>query len=151
MSCRIVTIGDLTADLVMPVKLPVEAGQSQRLPWLNVEPGGAGNFLIAGQRLGAKMVALGAVGDDLYGRYVLDVLSAEGVNVEGVISALGTSTTVVAVLFEPDTDKFSYVWHGGEGDPLPVNDKARRLIGQGDALFMQGFTLCEASLRPLVE
>ena len=151
MSCRIVTIGDLTADLVMPVKMPIQPGQSQQMPWHSVEPGGAGNFLIAGQRLGAQMVALGAVGNDLYGRYVLDELSAEGINVEGVTVAPGMPTTVVAVLFEPDAAKFSYVWYGGHGDPLPVDDTTRRLIGEGDVLFMQGFTLCEASLRPLVE
>lgn len=151
MSCRIVTIGDLTVDLVMPVSLPIESGQSQRIPWHTIEPGATGNFLIAGARLGAEMVALGAVGNDLYGHYVRDVLAAEGIDVEGVVIAPGTPTTVVAVLFEPDAGKFSYVWHGGEGDPLPVSDTARRLIEQGDALFMQGFTLSEESLRPLVE
>src|SRR5262249_44062373 len=149
MTCRIVTIGDLTVDLVMPVKMPIEPGQTQRLPWHRVEPGGAGNFLVAGQRLGAQMAAVGAVGDDLYGRHVLDVLRGEGVNVDAVSAAPGLSTTVVAVLFEPDTGKFGYVWHGGEGEPIPVSATARQVIEQGDTLFMQGFTLAEESLRPL--
>jgi sugar/nucleoside kinase (ribokinase family) len=67
MTCRIVTIGDLTADFVMPVRFPIEAGQSQAVAWYAVEPGAAGNFLIAGQRLGAQMAAVGVVGGDLYG------------------------------------------------------------------------------------
>ncbi|MCC7446617.1 MAG: carbohydrate kinase family protein [Anaerolineae bacterium] len=148
---KIVSIGDITADLVMPVKMPVEPGKSQEMPWHSVEPGGAGNFLIAGQRLGAQMYTVGAVGDDLYGRHVLNVLHAEGVNVEGVAINPHITTTVVAVLFEPDAGKFTYVWHGGHGDPAPVGNHAMQVIDQADALFMQGFTLCEASLRPLVE
>ena len=148
---KIVSIGDITADLVMPVKMPVEPGKAQEMPWFSVEPGGAGNFLIAGQRLGAQMYTVGAVGDDLYGRHVLDVLRTEGVNVEGVAINPHITTTVVAVLFEPDAGKFTYVWHGGHGDPAPVGDHAMQVIDQADALFMQGFTLCEASLRPLVE
>jgi ribokinase len=151
MTCRIVTIGDLTADFVMPVRFPIEAGQSQAVAWYAVEPGAAGNFLIAGQRLGAQMAAVGVVGGDLYGRYVLDVLRGEGINVEGVTSTPGLATTVVTVLFEPDTDRFSYVWHGGQGEPIPVSETAAQRIEQADALFMQGFTLCESSLRPLVE
>jgi len=109
----IVTIGDLTADLVMPVKMPVTPGQSQQMPFHRVEPGGAGNFLIAGQRLGAQMAAVGALGDDLYGWHVLDVLRDEGINVEAISMEPGTTTTVVAVLFEPDAGKFSYVWYSG--------------------------------------
>ncbi len=151
MTCRIVTIGDLTADFVMPVRFPIEAGQSQAVAWYAVEPGAAGNFLIAGQRLGGQMAAVGAVGDDLYGRYVLDVLHGEGINVEGVTLTPGLATTVVTVLFEPDTGRFSYVWYGGHGEPVPVSETAAQRVEQADALFMQGFTLCESSLRPLVD
>ncbi|MEP7288032.1 MAG: carbohydrate kinase family protein [Chloroflexota bacterium] len=151
MNPKIVTIGDLTADIVMPVKLPIAPGDSQQIPWYRVEPGGAGNFLLAGQRLGAQMIALGALGDDLFGRYVLDVLRDEGVNVEGIAISTQVPTTMVAVLFEPDAGKFSYVWHGGGGETLTLSPAAMHSIDQGDALFMQGFTLCEASLHPLVD
>jgi sugar/nucleoside kinase (ribokinase family) len=148
---RIVAVGDLTVDLVMPVTWPVEPGQSQEVGWHTVEPGGAGNFLIAGQRLGAQMFSVGAIGSDLYGRYVLDVLTAEGVNVQGVSAAPGSTSTVVLVLSQPETGQFAYIWRGGQADPVPVTDKMNQIIEQADALFMQGYTLCEQGLRPLVE
>jgi sugar/nucleoside kinase (ribokinase family) len=151
MSYRIVSIGDLAAELVMPVRLPIQAGAYQEIAWHSVEPGGAGNFLIAGQRLGAQMAALGAVGDDLYGRHILDVLRAEGVQVEGVVVTPNTATAFVAVLFEPDTGNFCYVWHGSHGEAIQVSAVAARLIDEADALFMQGFTLYEKTLRPLVD
>ncbi len=151
MSPRIVAIGDLTVDLVMPVKWPVEPGQAQEVPWHNVEPGGAGNFLIAGQRLGAEMHSLGAIGDDLYGHHVLEVLAAEGIDVQGVVAAPGSTTTVVLVLFEPETGRFAYIWRGGHGEPISPTQTMIDTIEQADALFMQGYTLCEPSLRPLVD
>ncbi len=151
MSHRIVAIGDLTVDLVMPITWPVEPGQSQEVPWHTVEPGGAGNFLIAGQHLGAQMYSLGAVGDDLYGHHVIGVLREEGVNVAGVVAAPGTTSTVVLVLMEPESGRFAYVWRGGHGEPIPLTASMIDIIDQADALFMQGYTLCEARLRPLVE
>src|SRR5262245_20316859 len=125
---KIVTIGDLTVDLVMPVKLPIEPGTSQQVAWHRVEPGATGNFLIAGQRIGAQMIALGAVGDDLYGHYVLKILSDEGIDVAGVAAVPALSTTSVLVLFEPDTGKFSYAWYGDQAKPLPISETAIHII-----------------------
>src|SRR5260221_3738175 len=130
---KIVPIGDLTVDLVMPVKLPIEPGTSQQVAWHRVEPGATGNFLIAGQRIGAQMAALGAVGDDMYGHYVLKILGDEGIDVAGVAAIPGLMTTAVLVLFEPDTGKVSYVWYGDQAEPLSVNDTCLRLIEQSDA------------------
>lgn len=151
MTARIATIGDLTVDLVMPVALPIQPGQSLEVPWHRVEPGGAGNFLIAGQRLGAQMYAVGALGGDLYGQEALTILSAEGINVTGVTAQPETTTTVVIVLMEPDTGRFAYIWRGGQGPLIELSAAAKSNIDQADALFLQGYTLCEEQLHPLVD
>jgi sugar/nucleoside kinase (ribokinase family) len=148
---KIVSIGDLTADLVMPVKMPVVAHRPQEMSMFSVEPGGSGNFLIMGQRLGGQMATLGAVGDDMFGRHVREVLHGEGIDVAGIYAGAGTETTIVCVLVEPESGEFTFVWYGGHGEPVPVDDHAASVIAQADALFMQGFTLHEASLRLLVE
>jgi ribokinase len=148
---KIVSIGDLTADLVMPVKMPVVAHRPQEMPSFSVEPGGSGNFLIMGQRLGGQMAALGAIGDDMFGRHVREALHTEGIDIQGIYSGAGTETTIVCVLVEPESGEFTFVWYGGHGEPVPVDEHAVRVIAQADALFMQGFTLHEASLRLLVE
>jgi sugar/nucleoside kinase (ribokinase family) len=150
MSQRIVAIGTLTTDLIMPVALPVTAGQSIEVPWHRVEPGGAGNFLIAGQRLGAQMEALGALGDDLYGREAIAILRAEGVGVTGIAQGAGTTSTVVIVLFQPDTGQFAYVWRGGSGETVTIDANIQAIVERADALFVQGYTLREAHLRPLL-
>ncbi|HVO42071.1 MAG TPA: carbohydrate kinase family protein [Aggregatilineales bacterium] len=107
---RILALGDLTADVVLPVPLPVEAGSSTHVPWYAVEPGAAGNCLITGARLGADMAVAGAIGDDLFGRYVVELLRAEGIDVSGEALSPDITTTLVTVLFQPDAGKFTYVW-----------------------------------------
>ena len=68
MSFSVLALGDLVADLVFTIpQLPVMAEQHQKAHSVSIEPGGAGNFLIAGARLGMGMHALGAIGDDALG------------------------------------------------------------------------------------
>lgn len=151
---NIVAVGDLTVDLVMPVPLPVEAGTSIEVPWHVVEPGGASNFLIAGRRIGAKDVnvfATGPLGDDLYGREVLEILQRERINADGILVEPESVTTVVLVLMEPNTGKFTYIWRGGKGNPVNLTREAKRIVDEADALFMQGYTLCEPQITPLLE
>ena len=53
MSFTVLTVGDLVADVVVALpQLPLEIGQYQEAYFVRLEPGGAGNFLIAGARLG---------------------------------------------------------------------------------------------------
>jgi sugar/nucleoside kinase (ribokinase family) len=150
---NIVAVGDLTADLVMPSRLPVTPGDSREVPFHTVEPGGAFNFLIAGQRMcsdHAQMHAVGPIGDDLYGREIARIMADEQVNTASMIAMPGAVTTVVLVLMEPGTGKFAYVWRGGNGHPLPMTAQVKATIDQADALFLQGYTLCEPQMPPIL-
>jgi sugar/nucleoside kinase (ribokinase family) len=96
---NVVTVGDLVADVVAAVpQLPLEVGRYQEARFVRLEPGGAGNFLIAGARLGMRMVALGALGDDAFGRDVATTLAHEGVDMALVAHLPEINTTTVIVL-----------------------------------------------------
>lgn len=151
---NIVAVGDLTVDLVMPSKMPVNPGDSVEVPFHTVEPGGAFNFLIAGQRIAgqyAQMHALGPIGDDLYGREIVRIMADEQVNTEAMVAMPGSVTTAVLVLMEPGTGKFAYVWRGGQGDMLPLTAPAKAIIDHADALFLQGYTLCEPQMPTILD
>ena len=60
---NVVSVGDLVLDIILPVKLPVTAHQD--VPNRRVEPGGAGNFMIAARHMGLDVTAVGAVGADV--------------------------------------------------------------------------------------
>ena len=148
MSFSVVSIGDIVADLVFTIPhLPVVAEQHQKAHSVTIEPGGAGNFLIAGARLGMAMDALGAVGDDALGVSVRGILAAEGVAEDAVVVQPGAMTLPVLVLVD---DAGEHVFIGGPRHAPPIVLPASWVerVQHADALFCNGFTLLETDLAP---
>jgi ribokinase len=140
---RVVSLGDLVADLVVTIpQLPVEASKHQHAHSVKVEPGGAGNFLIAGARLGMQMRALGTLGRDFFGQAVCDRLIAEGVDQGGVVRSAGSTTTTVIVLID---DGGGHVFLGayGEGPLVELPEVWVDEITASQAVFAAGYTLQE--------
>ena len=99
---RVVSVGDLVVDVIMSIpRLPVKAAEHQILNGLQLEPGGAGNFMIAGARLGMEMTALAAVGFDNFSDALIEMLGGERVKVDGLLRQQDGSTTIVFVLEDP--------------------------------------------------
>ncbi len=143
---RVVSIGDLVVDVILSVpQLPVKAAEHQILNGLQLEPGGAGNFLIAGARLGMEMTALGAVGEDIFSAALLEMLAGEGVGVDGMLAQPEGSATTVFVLEEPS---HSHVFLGqyGQGDDVLLSEDWKRRIEDADAVQVWGYSLNEARL-----
>ncbi len=147
MAHTVVSLGDVVADLVAPIqRLPVEPEAHQGLLGpLRLEPGGAGNFLIAGARLGMHMVALGCVGDDLFGPPVLEILAQEGVQVDTMVVQQEGSTTTVIVLVDPQA-RHVYLGTFGTGPELALPAHWQATAAGADALFVSGFVLSERRL-----
>jgi len=149
MNKRIVSIGDLVLDIVMPVRLPVEPGQHQDVGARRIEPGGAGNFMIAARHMELEVAAAGTVGADFFGAQILDMLRAEGVNTAHVVSVPGSTSTVVAVLTDQQSGEHTFVGSYGGGGEVPYPAGLDATIAQADALFLQGYTLSEQRIVPM--
>ncbi len=142
----VVSFGDLVADMVLAIQhLPVVAGQHQIVRSIQIEPGGAGNFLITGARLGMKMQALGVVGADEFGDLTMKVLADEGVDISGVLRQTGGTTTTVLVLVD---EKGQHVFLGqyGEGSLVTLSEEWRTMLLSADAIYTCGYTLQEERL-----
>lgn len=148
---KIVAFGNLITDWLMRLPhLPVEVAEHQALSDLRREPGGMANFLIAGQRLGAQMLALDVLGEDEDSAALLAVLRAEGVATESVRRLPGLRSRAVAVLAD-GADQHTYLpFSGGE---LPVQNFplawAEQISGAA-ALFLDGFTLDQPAFHDSV-
>jgi sugar/nucleoside kinase (ribokinase family) len=150
----VISLGDLVADLVVTIpRLPVEASAHQLARHMRLEPGGAGNFLIAGRRLGMRMLALGTIGDDAFGTAVLDALRREGVEVDPVLRQPDASSTTVIVLVD---DAGGHVFLGGYGvgPPVKMPEEWAKLLQSAQAVFASGYTfqekrLAEAALQAM--
>jgi ribokinase len=146
----IVCLGDLVTDLVMAIeRLPVEAERVQTIRSVSVEPGGAGNFLITAARLGARAVALGTIGEDVYGQAAYDALLAEGVDVSYVQRGAGSHNVLVLVLVD-DAGRHVFLVHEGAGDPLKIDAQVTDLLRRADLLFVPGYALHERRMAAAV-
>jgi ribokinase len=144
---NVVSVGDLVLDIILPATLPIATHQD--VSTRRVEPGGAGNFMIAAQHMGLRVFAVGAVGADLFGAQVMGILRQEGVDTRGVVAVPGSTTTMVIVLTDQQSGDHVFIGHYGEGPEVPYPDLVDGLIASADALFVQGYTLAEKRVVPM--
>jgi sugar/nucleoside kinase (ribokinase family) len=101
----LLVLGDLNPDLVLRGEGVEPAfGQVERLvDAADLVIGGSGAIVACGAaRLGLRTAIAGVVGDDLFGRFMLDALSAHGVEVGGVVVDPGLQTGLTVVLTRED-------------------------------------------------
>ncbi|XP_024982019.1 uncharacterized protein LOC112518529 isoform X1 [Cynara cardunculus var. scolymus] len=88
----VATLGNLCVDVVLNVPNLPPSSFDERKDYMEQlsksppdkkywEAGGNCNMAIAAARLGLRCIAIGHVGDEIYGQFLLDVLHDEGINV----------------------------------------------------------------------
>ncbi len=137
----LIVLGDLVADLIVPVeRLPIEPNRHSWAEGIFVEPGGAGNVLIAARRVALATACLGAIGPDRYGAEMLAMLAAAGVDVQHARIDPARQTVLCMVL----SDML------GQHVYLGIKDRIGRwrfdpawldACGTTRALFTDGYTL----------
>jgi ribokinase len=89
-------------NVVLTEPLPLYAERTNRAVGMSLVPGGGANTLFAASRLGLDIVPLGVVGDDNFGRIIIEGYRKEGVSVLGLEVREGYNTLGVIVLNGPD-------------------------------------------------
>jgi ribokinase len=147
-SFKVISVGDLVTDIVISIpNLPVNAAENQIVDKIQFEPGGAGNFLIAGARLDLSMQSLGVVGNDNFSAAIHDILKSEGVDISSVIKQQDGTTTTVFVLVDND-GQHVFLGQYGEGPELTLSNDWKSALQLADAVQFWGYTLREKRLLP---
>ena len=151
MKPTVITIADVVADLniVIP-KLPVRANEHQPVSQLFIGPGGNGNFIIAGQRLGLQIRPIGPVGDDAYGQELVRVLKKEGADLSLLHIERDSATTVCVVLID-DTGEHVFMAHAGDKGPEELPGEWQRAIAAADAVFTSAYAFSEMHVGVIIE
>lgn len=137
----ILTLGDLVADLVVPIRtLPLRPQEHQPASDIAIEAGGTGNTLVMAARLGLRPKALGSVGDDYYGQQVLKQLADVGVDVESVVIPSGSRTATAIVLID-EAAQHVFVGMPGTGMPQPFDPAWEAFVRESAAIFMAGYAM----------
>ena len=115
----VAVLGGLVMDVFVRTPQLPEWGQAVQAERLEIHPGGKGlNQAIAASRLGARVCAIGAVGQDAFGDQILQELVANRVDVAGV-SIIAKATTPVTLVFSRPGGDASFVgWKNSAGVPV---------------------------------
>jgi len=105
--------------------------------------GTAGNTAAALARLGVPVEFAGSVGDDGFGRWLVDDLRAAGVGTRGLVVTRDAATCQVIAMVEPDGERYLVVWplDGGALTRLAPGDVDRGLVAGAAWLHTTGMCL----------
>lgn len=120
----LLVVGSANADLVVRVDRRPAAGETVLGSDLAVHPGGKGaNQAAAAARLGARTALLARVGDDAYGRLLLDAQRAAGVDTSAVLVG-GAPTGVALITVDGSGDNSIVVSPGANARLTPADVRA---------------------------
>ncbi|XP_060180977.1 probable fructokinase-4 [Lycium barbarum] len=165
----IATLGNLCVDIVLnvpqlpPKPLPQRQAYMEHLSksppdkryW---EAGGNCNVAIAAARLGLHCISIGHVGDEIYGRFLIDVLSDEGISIVGMnqqsealnLSSSDNETLLCWVLVDP-LQRHGFCSHADfRADPAfswmsSLSTEVKMAIRKSKILFCNGYDFDELS------
>ncbi|QOX62783.1 ribokinase [Anoxybacterium hadale] len=97
----ITVVGSLNMDLVISADKIPRPGETVLGKNLQQIPGGKGaNQADAAARLGAEVILIGCVGEDDFGKRLLNSLKQDGVNIENILIKQTQSTGVASIIVE---------------------------------------------------
>ncbi|WP_176344580.1 ribokinase [Priestia aryabhattai] len=135
---KVTVIGSSSMDLVVTSNIRPGAGETVLGESFKTVPGGKGaNQAVAAARLGADVSMIGCVGEDHYGKAILENFKSNGVSVENVKPVTGSdSGTAHIILAEGDN---SIVVVKGANDHITPDyvEKAKEKIKEADIVLIQ--------------
>ncbi|MBE5102711.1 ribokinase [Priestia aryabhattai] len=135
---KVTVIGSSSMDLVVTSNIRPGAGETVLGESFKTVPGGKGaNQAVAAARLGADVSMIGCVGEDHYGKAILENFKSNGVSVENMKPVTGSdSGTAHIILAEGDN---SIVVVKGANDCITPDyvEKAKEKIKEADIVLIQ--------------
>ena len=147
---RVLVLGDANVDLVIPLSEQSNGSPIPRDSALELHGGGtAANVAVALARLGVKTSFIGTVGDDGYGRWVLNDFRNEGVDTGETYLVQDAFTSMVMALIYPDGEREIYVWpdKGGAHTKLGPPAIKPEIFESTSWLHTTGLCLREETVR----
>lgn len=145
----LVVLGGINMDVVANVQRMPEAGETVHGDSFFMTGGGKGaNQAVAASRLGAEVRMVGRVGDDDFGRALLDALRSEGIDVSGVAPDPSNGTGVAVIMVDASGQNcIAEIYGANRASDETQLEAAKRAMEGADALMLQLETPPEVSLE----
>ena len=147
---RVLVLGDANVDLVIPLHNQSVVSLDPRESPLELHGGGtAANTAAALACLGEDVAFIGTIGDDGYGRRVLEEFMTDGVDTSCLYLVQNAYTSMVLAIIHPDGERDLFVWPDSGGGHTQLNpDSITPEIFENSAwLHTTGLCLREEPVR----
>src|SRR5271167_1065336 len=136
---RIGVVGSSNVDLVTYVERMPAWGETIAAPRFEMSHGGKGaNQAVAAAKLGAAVLMVSKVGDDMLGEGVLRNFEETNVDARHVQCVPGQSTGTATILVNSSGDNFILIVKGANGDLTPADvDQAGKELRTCDLILLQ--------------
>lgn len=136
---KVLVVGSLNMDFAVYMERRPQAGETVMAQGMKLVPGGKGaNQAYALGKLGAKTSMIGAVGDDTFGRQMLDNLERVSVDTAGIRPIAGVETGKAFIEIEDSGQNSISVIAGANASVDEELVRAQEnLFAQADAVVMQ--------------
>ena len=139
---------DLTAMGELLIDFTQLSTDGEGYPTLAAHPGGApGNFLAALCRYGASAAFLGKVGDDAFGRLLVDTLARAGIETRGIRVDPTVFTTLAFVTLVDGERSFSFARKPGADTVLRFDELDLSLLDEARLLHFGSLSLTQEPVR----
>ena len=139
MSKKIGVVGSNMADLITYVDRMPGPGETLEAPTFEMGCGGKGaNQAVAAARLGAEVMMVTRVGDDVFADNTIRNLASFGVDTRHVVKVAGKSSGVAPIFVEQSGENSILIVKGANAHLLPVEvDKAAADLKECGLILMQ--------------
>lgn len=139
MSKKIGVVGSNMVDLITYVDRMPGPGETLEAPTFEMGCGGKGaNQAVAAARLGAEVMMVTRVGDDVFADNTIRNLESSGVDTRHVVKVAGKSSGVAPIFVEQSGENSILIVKGANADLLPVEvDKAAADLKECGLILMQ--------------
>jgi len=136
---RIAVIGSNMIDLITGIDRMPKKGETVVAPWFDMGFGGKGaNQAVAAALLGAEVMMVTKVGDDLFGPEVKKNLASYGIDTEYVETVPGISNGVAPIFVDPEGNNYILIIKGANSHLKEQDiEKASKRIAECDLLLLQ--------------
>lgn len=139
MSKKIGVVGSNMVDLITYVDRMPGPGETLEAPTFEMGCGGKGaNQAVAAARLGAEVMMVTRVGDDVFADNTIQNLASFGVDTRHVVKVAGKSSGVAPIFVEQSGENSILIVKGANADLSPVEvDKAAADLKECGLILMQ--------------
>ena len=141
---KINVLGDANVDMVLNLSKKDKLGDPELF-----SGGSSANVASGLVRLGLKVSFFGSLGNDMYGKYVINEMNSEGIDTSNIELLDEFNTAMVIGVVEKSSERSLFVWppKNGAHNKYILNNKSKKEILDCDWLHVSGISLRFSPVR----